>query len=95
RAQRPRRTSRPARPSPAPAEAELGSRRSKNRAVRERTDLTRVMGDAFRARVRSQVPAGRVADPSEIADAAVFLASDESRCFVGAELVADGGLSQL
>ena len=31
----------------------------------------------------------------EIAHAAVFLASDESTFFVGAELVADGGMSQL
>ena len=42
-----------------------------------------------------QVPIKRFADPHEIAHAAVFLASDESTFFVGAELVADGGMSQL
>lgn len=63
--------------------------------ILERAGLAPDVLDAFRARVRSEVPAGRFADPSEIADAAVFLASDESRFFVGAELVADGGLTQL
>jgi len=38
---------------------------------------------------------GRFGEASDIAHAAVFLASDESRFFVGAELVADGGMSQL
>ena len=46
-------------------------------------------------RLQQQVPLGRLADPNEIAQAVVFLASDESRFFVGAELVADGGMSQL
>jgi NAD(P)-dependent dehydrogenase (short-subunit alcohol dehydrogenase family) len=63
--------------------------------ILERAGLSQDALAAFRAGVRSQVPAGRVADPSEIAATAVFLASDESRFFVGAELVVDGGLSQL
>ena len=45
------------------------------------------------ASIQSQVPAGRFGDPSEIAKAIVFLASDESRFTVGAELLIDGGLS--
>lgn len=45
--------------------------------------------------IEQQVPLKRLADPHEIAHAVVFLASDESTFFVGAELVADGGLSQL
>lgn len=63
--------------------------------ILDRVGLAPDVVDAFRAEVRSKVPVGRFADPSEIADAAVFLASDESRFFVGAELVADGGLTQL
>ena len=40
-----------------------------------------------------RVPAGRLAQPAEIADAAVFLASDESRFVTGHSLVVDGGWS--
>lgn len=50
---------------------------------------------AVAAGIQAQVPAGRFGEADEIAHAAVFLASDESRFFVGAELVADGGMSQL
>jgi NAD(P)-dependent dehydrogenase (short-subunit alcohol dehydrogenase family) len=50
---------------------------------------------ATRAHIAAQVPLGRFGEPDEIADAAVFLASDESRFIVGAELVVDGGMSQL
>ena len=50
---------------------------------------------AVRTQLTAQVPLGRFGEPEEIAAAAVFLASDESRFVVGAELVADGGMSQL
>jgi meso-butanediol dehydrogenase/(S,S)-butanediol dehydrogenase/diacetyl reductase len=39
------------------------------------------------------VPMGRLADPSEVADAVVFLASDMARFVTGTALVVDGGLS--
>jgi len=39
------------------------------------------------------VKAGRFGDPSEIAKAVVYLASDETRFAVGSELIVDGGLS--
>jgi NAD(P)-dependent dehydrogenase (short-subunit alcohol dehydrogenase family) len=45
------------------------------------------------ASIQSQVPAGRFGNPSEIAQAVVFLASDESAFTVGGELLIDGGLS--
>lgn len=61
----------------------------------DRLGLTPQARDEFFARVRKTVPLKRVGEPREIAHAAVFLASDESTFFVGAELVADGGLSQL
>jgi NAD(P)-dependent dehydrogenase (short-subunit alcohol dehydrogenase family) len=43
----------------------------------------------------SQVPAGRVGEPDEIAKAAVFLASNDSSFVTGAELFIDGGTAQV
>jgi NAD(P)-dependent dehydrogenase (short-subunit alcohol dehydrogenase family) len=60
-----------------------------------RAGLTPEGREELSARVVQSVPLKRFGDPREIALAAVFLASDESSFFVGAELVADGGLSQL
>jgi NAD(P)-dependent dehydrogenase (short-subunit alcohol dehydrogenase family) len=39
-----------------------------------------------------RIPLGRIAAPEEIADAAVFLASDAARYVTGHELLVDGGL---
>jgi NAD(P)-dependent dehydrogenase (short-subunit alcohol dehydrogenase family) len=60
-----------------------------------RTGLPAEALDGVRAGIQAQVPLGRFGEPREIAQAAVFLASDESSFFVGSELVADGGMSQL
>ena len=40
-----------------------------------------------------RVPVGRVADPSEVAAVAAFLASDDSSYCTGAEFTVDGGLT--
>ncbi|WP_375195714.1 SDR family NAD(P)-dependent oxidoreductase [Sphingobium sp.] len=43
----------------------------------------------------AQVPLGRVAEPTEIAKAVAFLASDDASFIAGAELFADGGMAQI
>jgi NAD(P)-dependent dehydrogenase (short-subunit alcohol dehydrogenase family) len=53
------------------------------------------MGDAEIKGLVGQIPLGRRGSPKEIADAVVFLASDESAFTVGSELIIDGGMSTL
>ena len=49
---------------------------------------------AVMERLKTTLPIKRLAQPDEIANVAVFLASDESSFVVGEELVADGGVSR-
>jgi NAD(P)-dependent dehydrogenase (short-subunit alcohol dehydrogenase family) len=51
--------------------------------------------DAMLAGLVEQSPLGRVADPDDIADVALFLASDDSRSMTGSEVFADGGMAQV
>ena len=44
-------------------------------------------------RLVAAIPVKRIGDPGEVADAALFLASDESRYVTGSELAVDGGVS--
>lgn len=43
--------------------------------------------------LQGQIPAWRLGTPTEIAQAVVFLASDEAGFTVGSELLIDGGMS--
>jgi NAD(P)-dependent dehydrogenase (short-subunit alcohol dehydrogenase family) len=53
-----------------------------------------VLGDERFARAYlPAIPAGRFAEPDDIAPAYVFLASDEARYITGVELAVDGGLT--
>ena len=51
--------------------------------------------EKFRAARVSTIPLGRFADPVEIANAAVFLASDLSSFTTGSTVTADGGFNQV
>jgi NAD(P)-dependent dehydrogenase (short-subunit alcohol dehydrogenase family) len=51
--------------------------------------------DAMIAGLIEQSPLGRIAEPDDIADVALFLASDASRSMTGSEIFADGGMAQV
>lgn len=50
---------------------------------------------ALRKTIVELVPAGELGSPVDIAHAAVYLASDESRFMVGTEMLVDGGVANL
>jgi len=50
---------------------------------------------AFAAQLTQRIPLQRFGEADEVAAAVLFLASDESRYMLGAELVVDGGFSQI
>lgn len=50
---------------------------------------------AFAARMAGAIPLGRFGEAEDIAQAALFLASDRSRYMLGAEIAVDGGFAQL
>lgn len=84
--------------------AELAERRIRVNAVSPgpiETPIHRSPGQTeaeFRAyadKVGERVPAGRMGRPEEVAAAVAFLAGEGSRFMLGAEIVVDGGLSEL
>ena len=52
-------------------------------------------GKARRELISNSVPLGRIGRPEEIANAVVFLASDEASFVSGAEFFVDGGFAQV
>lgn len=54
---------------------------------------TNIADNATRRVLESNIPLGRLAQPSDYAGIAVYLASDESRYATGAEFVIDGGIT--
>ena len=66
----------------------------------ETIGLNNVFGGGDQARgikdfLATQIPAGRIGQPEEIAKATLFLASDDASFINGAELFVDGGLTQI
>jgi acetoacetyl-CoA reductase len=56
------------------------------------TDMVMAIREDVRKQIVSQIPAGRLAMPEEIADAVAFLASDKSAYITGTNLAVNGGL---
>ncbi len=51
--------------------------------------------EAAEAKLARQIPLGRIGQPADVANAVIYLASDESRFMTGAELKLDGGISAM
>jgi NAD(P)-dependent dehydrogenase (short-subunit alcohol dehydrogenase family) len=51
--------------------------------------------DGLKKHFASEMPIGRIGQPSDIGKTAVFLASDDSSFMLGAELLVDGGMTYL
>jgi 3-oxoacyl-[acyl-carrier protein] reductase len=56
------------------------------------TDMTAVLSDEQRATYMAAIPAGRFAQPSEVAAVVTWLASDDAAYISGAVIPVDGGL---
>ncbi len=77
---------------------ELGPRKIRVNALNpgmvetEGTHTAGFIGSDFQSALVGQTPLGRVGQPDDIADIAVFLASNDSKWLTGEHLVAGGGL---
>jgi 3-oxoacyl-[acyl-carrier protein] reductase len=74
---------------------ELGSRQITVNAIAPgatETEMTAGIDSEIKDRISNATPLGRWARPEDIADAAVFLASDAAKFVTGQILVVDGGL---
>lgn len=61
----------------------------------DRMGMTKEMKADFGKQISQQVPMGRFGSSAEMAKTATFLASSDSSYIAGAEIVADGGMSQI
>jgi NAD(P)-dependent dehydrogenase (short-subunit alcohol dehydrogenase family) len=60
-----------------------------------KTDMTKMIEEnkTMLKQILVSIPAGRMGDPIDIANAALYLANDESDYVTGASIVVDGGWS--
>jgi NAD(P)-dependent dehydrogenase (short-subunit alcohol dehydrogenase family) len=63
--------------------------------IHAKTGMSAEAAAQFAARIQAGVPMGRFGRPEEIADAVLFLAGERASYMLGAEIVVDGGFSQL
>lgn len=56
------------------------------------TDMTAVLDEAYKQVLLSNIPAGRMGDPDDIANAVLFFASPDSSYVTGQILTVDGGM---
>ncbi|MFJ3311338.1 beta-ketoacyl-ACP reductase [Micrococcus endophyticus] len=56
------------------------------------TEMTQSLGEDLKAQYKKSIPAGRFAQPEEVADVVRWLASDEAAYISGAVIPVDGGL---
>lgn len=74
---------------------ELGSRNITANVIAPgfiKTDMTEALTDDLKKQYTDSIPAKRFAEPQEIADVALFLASDAASYISGAVIPVDGGL---
>jgi len=57
------------------------------------TSMLAGVPDKIKEQIIAKIPVGRIADPSEIAAAHCFLASDEAAFITGQVLFVDGGMT--
>jgi NAD(P)-dependent dehydrogenase (short-subunit alcohol dehydrogenase family) len=63
--------------------------------IYNKAGLTQERVDELKVSFAAAVPLGRMGTPEEVANAAVFLASDDSSYVTGIELFVDGGMAQV
>lgn len=57
------------------------------------TDMTNVLSEKIKEEMVKQIPAGRIGNPEDVANAVAFLASDEAAYITGQVICVDGGMA--